>query len=284
MVRSETDEPLYVVAMVEDVTEKRRLEEQLQQLVRLESVGELAGGVAHNFNNALTAISGYSELLARRLDETDPARRDVEQIKRVTERSADLTRQLLTFSRREPGHASVFSINDAVESARDLLSPLLGERLRLRLRLDRSLPDISCDRSQAEQVVTNLVLNAKDAMRDGGCSPSRPTPSSWARTICAVTRRPAPAATSACGSVTPASASGRRCCRGSSSPSSRPRSRERASDSASPWSMARYASMVDSSPSRASRRGGRRSRSTSRRRPERPTRRSPPAAPPPTIH
>ena len=168
MARSETDEPLYVVAMVEDVTERRRLEDQLEQVLRLESVGELAGGVAHNFNNALTAISGYSEVLARRLDETDPARRDVEQIKRVTERSADLTRQLLTFSRREPGHPSVFSLNDAVESAHDLLSPLLGERLRLRLRLDRSLPDISCDRSQAEQVVTNLVMNAKDAMRDGG--------------------------------------------------------------------------------------------------------------------
>ena len=159
---------LYAVAMVEDVTEKRRLEEQLQGILRLESVGQLAGGVAHNFNNALAAISGYSELLARRFDAKDPALLDLEQIQRVTEQSAQLTQQLLAFSRAEHLRPSVFCLNDPIESTRDLLSPLLGDELRIHLRLDRNLPNISSDRSQIEQVITNLVLSARDAMPDGG--------------------------------------------------------------------------------------------------------------------
>ena len=160
--------PLYAVAMVQDVTEQRQLEEQLHEILRLESVGQLAGGVAHNFNNALTAISGYSELLARRFDAEDPALRDLEQIQRVAEQSAQLTQQLLAFSRAEHLRPSVFCLNDSVESTRDLLSPLLGDGFRIHLRLARDLPNVSSDRSQIEQVITNLVLNARDAMLDGG--------------------------------------------------------------------------------------------------------------------
>lgn len=167
-IKDEDGKLLYGVAMVEDVTEKRRLEEQLHGILRLESVGQLAGGVAHNFNNALAAISGYSELLARRFDAKDPALRDLEQIQRVAEQSAQLTQQLLAFSRAEHLRPSVFCLNDPVESTRDLLSPLLGDELRIHLRLDRNLPNISSDRSQIEQVITNLVLNARDAMPDGG--------------------------------------------------------------------------------------------------------------------
>ena len=168
VVTDERGNPVYGVAMVEDVTEKVLLEEQIQQIMRLESVGQLAGGVAHNFNNALTAISGYSELLARRFKAEDPALRDLEQIQRVAEQSADLTRQLLAFSRKEHVHPSVFSVNEAVESTRDLLSPLLDVAMRIRLRLDRNIPDVRSDRPQLEQVITNLVLNARDAMPDGG--------------------------------------------------------------------------------------------------------------------
>ena len=168
VVSDEHGHPLYGVAMVEDVTEKVLLEEQIQQIMRLESVGQLAGGVAHNFNNALTAISGYSELLARRFKAEDPALRDLEQIQRVAEQSADLTRQLLAFSRKEHVHPSVFCVNEAVESTGDLLSPLLDVAMRIRLRLDRNIPDVRSDRPQLEQVITNLVLNAWDAMPDGG--------------------------------------------------------------------------------------------------------------------
>ena len=167
LVKDSGGRPLYAVAMIEDVTEQRKLEDKLHQVLRLESVGQLAGGVAHNFNNALTAISGYSELLARRLDAEDPAMRDLEQIQRVAEQSAHLTRQLLAFSRQEDVHPSVFNLNEAVESTRDLLSPLLGDQLRIRLRLDRGLPSVSSDRTQLEQIITNLILNARDAMSQG---------------------------------------------------------------------------------------------------------------------
>ena len=168
MVNDERGRPVYAVAMIEDVTEQRRLESQLQQVLRLESVGQLAGGVAHNFNNALTAISGYSELLARRFSSEDPALRDLEQIQRVAERSAQLTRQLLAFSRHEDVHPSIFNVNEAVESTRDLLSPLLDDQLRFRVRLDQGLPSVNADRSQLEQIITNLVINARDAMPEGG--------------------------------------------------------------------------------------------------------------------
>ena len=168
MVNDERGRPVYAVAMIEDVTEQRRLESQLQQVLRLESVGQLAGGVAHNFNNALAAISGYSELLARRFSSEDPALRDLEQIQRVAERSAQLTRQLLAFSRHEDVHPSIFNVNEAVESTRDLLSPLLSDQLRFRVRLDQGLPSVSADRSQLEQIITNLVINARDAMPEGG--------------------------------------------------------------------------------------------------------------------
>ena len=154
--------------MIQDVTEQRQLEEQLHEIQRLESVGQLAGGVAHNFNNALTTISGYSQLLIRRLDAEDPALRELEQIQRVAEQAARLTQQLLAFSRAEHLRPSVFCLNDPVESTRDLLSPLLGDEVQIHLRLDRNLPNVSSDRSQVEQVITNLVLNARDAMPDGG--------------------------------------------------------------------------------------------------------------------
>ena len=167
-VRDASGQVLGAVAMIEDVTERRELEEQLQQMQRLESVGQLAGGVAHNFNNALTAIYGYSELLARRFDATDPALKDLEQIQRVAEQSAELTRQLLAFSRKERVRPSVFCLNDAVETTRDLLTPLIGEHIRFRLRLDRKLGNVHCDRTYMEQVITNLILNARDAMPDGG--------------------------------------------------------------------------------------------------------------------
>ena len=151
-----------------DVTDRLELETQLRATARMESVGELAAGVAHNFNNALMAIAGYADLIADRLPADDPARQDLDQIQQVTERGASLTRQLLAFSRKEQIHPSVFCLNTAVESACGLLAPLLGDQCELRLTLDRDLPTISGDRAQIEQVVSNLVLNARDAMPTGG--------------------------------------------------------------------------------------------------------------------
>ena len=169
------DRIMSVQAVARDITktkqvarERRELERQFAESQRLRSVGQLAAGVAHNFNNALTVIYGYAELLARRFDATDPARKDLEQIQSVAEQSAHLTRQLLAFSRTEQVRPSVFCLNDAVETTRDLLNPLIGDHIRIRLHLDPKLPDISCDRGQMDQVIMNLVLNARDAMPDGG--------------------------------------------------------------------------------------------------------------------
>ena len=155
-------------SIMHDLTNQRQLEEQLRQTQRLESVGQLAGGVAHNFNNALAAIIGYSELIARRLDADDPVLADVQQILSVAEQAAALTRELLTFSRKERINPTVFDLNKAVESSRALLGPLLGAHIQLHLRLDRSLRRVRADRRQMEQIVTNLALNARDAMPDGG--------------------------------------------------------------------------------------------------------------------
>ena len=116
LIRDDERDSTLAVAMVKNVTEQRGLERQLEHVLRLESVGQLAAGVAHNFNNALTTISGYSELMALRFNEDDPARRDLAQIQRVTEESAQLTRQLLAFSREEHLQPTRFSLNDAVQS------------------------------------------------------------------------------------------------------------------------------------------------------------------------
>ena len=120
-----------IIGMCLDVTERRRLQEQLEQSIRVESVGQLAAGVAHNFNNALMVISGYSELVADRLSADDPSRGDLEQIQHVTERSASLTQQLLAFSRKESIERSVFCLNDAIKKTSDLLTSLLGDGFTL---------------------------------------------------------------------------------------------------------------------------------------------------------
>ena len=166
--RIEYDGRPALLSILRDLTEQRLLEEQLRQSQRLESVGQLAGGIAHNFNNALAAIIGYSELIARRLDEDDPILADVRQILAVADRAASLTRELLTFSRKERISPTVFDLNEAVESSKALLEPLLGANIQLHVRLDRSLRRVLADRRQIEQVVTNLAINARDAMPDGG--------------------------------------------------------------------------------------------------------------------
>lgn len=157
------------VAMIEDVTERRELERQLQQVQQLESVGQLAGGVAHNFNNALTAIYGYAELLSLRLEPDDPAIQDLEQIKRVAEQSANLTRQLLAFSRKEQLQLSAFCLNDVVRGACGILAPIMGTHVQIDVHLlEDGESRVLGDRGQMEQVLTNLILNARDAMPSGG--------------------------------------------------------------------------------------------------------------------
>src|SRR5689334_3217646 len=154
--------------VVLDLTERRRTEEQLQEGLRLEAVGRLAGGIAHDLNNMLAAIMGFGDLLARSFDPGDPRAADVEQISRAATRSASLTRQLLAFARRELIQPRPLDLNAVIHHVRAMLPPVLGENVVLELRLGGELGVVYADARQIEQIIMNLVLNARDAMPQGG--------------------------------------------------------------------------------------------------------------------
>ena len=146
----------------------RKSEEQLRQSQKMEAVGRLAGGVAHDFNNLLTAINGYSELMARSLTEQDPLQSTIGEIRRAGERAASLTRQLLTFSRRQVLASRILDLNQVVGEIRTMLSRLIGEDIHLVTLADPAHAKVKADPGQMEQVILNLALNARDAMPTGG--------------------------------------------------------------------------------------------------------------------
>jgi signal transduction histidine kinase/ActR/RegA family two-component response regulator len=163
------------VSISEDVTEKRAAEaarlqqqEQQQQAQKMEAVGRLAGGIAHDFNNLLTGILSYSDLILQELRPSDPIRADVEQIRDAGQRAAGLTRQLLAFSRRQLLQPKVVSLNATVSELEPMLERLLGTDVTLETELDPTLGNILADPAQVEQVLVNLVLNAREAMPGGG--------------------------------------------------------------------------------------------------------------------
>jgi signal transduction histidine kinase len=143
-------------------------EEQLRQAQKLEAVARLAAGVAHDFNNILTAIGGHSELLLRTLDPGDSRRLNAEQIEKCAFMAAGLTRQLLTFSRKQAIEPRVLSLNDVVRNIAPMLQRLIGEDIEFRATLDTRAGHINVDRGQLEQVIMNLAVNARDAMPNGG--------------------------------------------------------------------------------------------------------------------
>jgi PAS domain S-box-containing protein len=156
------------LALLRDVTERRKLEEQFRQSQKLESVGMLAGGIAHDFNNILTVITGYSELTLRRLDKVDPLARNVVEIKKAAERAASLTRQLLAFSRKQVLQPKVLDLNSVIVNIEKMLGRLVGEDMELRTSPGVGLGKVKADPGQVEQVILNLVVNARDAMPKGG--------------------------------------------------------------------------------------------------------------------
>ena len=165
--RRRQDGEWVVVVNYRDVTDERQLREQLLHSQKLEAVGRLAGGIAHDFNNLLTAIGGYSHFLADGFDDDDPRRDDALEIVRASDRAAALTGQLLAFSRRQVLLAEVLDLAEVVGGLESLLSRLLGEGVELSTSVEPGCR-VRADRGQLEQMITNLALNARDAMPSGG--------------------------------------------------------------------------------------------------------------------
>jgi two-component system, cell cycle sensor histidine kinase and response regulator CckA len=164
-----------VIWIARDVTEHKKSEEEREKLEhqflhsqKMEAVGQLAGGIAHDFNNLLTVINGYSDLSLERLPAGDPLRNKIRNIKKAGERAASLTRQLLAFSRKQILQPKVFDLNSIVSDLGEMLSRLIGENIELRTVLDPELGSVKADPGQIEQVLVNLVVNARDAMPHGG--------------------------------------------------------------------------------------------------------------------
>ena len=154
--------------IVQDITEERRREAELRQTQKMEAIGKLAGGIAHDFNNLLTVIGGNLELMEAELAEDHSIRQDVEQIREATRRASTLTAQLLAFARREPQGARPVQVNEILTDVERLLGRLIGEDVALETRLGPDLPALLIDPGELEQIIMNLVLNARDAMPSGG--------------------------------------------------------------------------------------------------------------------
>jgi two-component system, cell cycle sensor histidine kinase and response regulator CckA len=160
------EEELEIIA--EDITERRQLEEQFRQSQKMEAVGRLAGGVAHDFNNLLMVINGYTEVLLEQLESSGSMYQKVQSIQQAADRAATLTRQLLAFSRKQLLELKVVDVNTVIGDMERLLRPLIGEDIGLITRLSADAGRTRADAGQLEQVIMNLVVNAKDAMPEGG--------------------------------------------------------------------------------------------------------------------
>ncbi|HKP58812.1 MAG TPA: response regulator [Polyangiales bacterium] len=157
-----------VVVEHDDVTERKLLEQQFQQSQKMEAIGQLAGGVAHDFNNLLTVITGYSVLLQQELPPDDPKRRDLDEIVQAVDTGAALTRQLLTFSRKQVFKPTLIDVNATITELERMLRRLIGEDIDYCTSLDPGLGRVRADPNQVQQILMNLVVNARDAMPNGG--------------------------------------------------------------------------------------------------------------------
>jgi PAS domain S-box-containing protein len=165
---NEQGELIEVKGYVFDNTELKSLEEQLLHSQKMEAIGRLAGGIAHDFNNLLTAITGYTDLMLMKIPEDDPLHHKAEEIKRAAERATALTRQLLTFSRKQVLQPKVLNLNAVISEMEKLLQRLIGEDVNLLTVLDPGIGAVKTDPGQIEQVIMNLAVNARDAMPEGG--------------------------------------------------------------------------------------------------------------------
>jgi len=158
---------VYLHGILQDITERNRLKEQLVQSQKMEAIGRLAGGIAHDFNNLLAIISGYAESLTRRLGDEN-LRAHASEIQSAAERGGALTRQLLAFGRRQVLKPEILNLNSCITGMNEILRRLLSRETNIVFKTDANLADIEADRGQMEQVILNLALNARDAMVGGG--------------------------------------------------------------------------------------------------------------------
>ncbi len=169
LVRDETGRPIEVVGTWMDITERKELEERFRQAQKMEAVGQLAGGVAHDFNNLLLVMRGHAELLLLRSAEHSPQTNEsLKQITAASERAANLTRQLLAFSRKQVIQSQPLLLNDLIGDLTKMLKRIIGEHIQLQCEYAPNLSHVEADSGMLEQVLVNLVVNARDAMPDGG--------------------------------------------------------------------------------------------------------------------
>ena len=168
LVRTADGGPAFFITVIEDLSERKRLEAQLLHAQKLEAVGQLAGGVAHDFSNLIGAIQWYAQLVERTLAPEDPRRADIGEIRKAGQRAAGLIHQLLTFARRQETQPQLVDVNGLVTNLGRLVSRVLGSNIKVSWGLNEDLPAIKVDPGQFEQVILNLAINARDAMPDGG--------------------------------------------------------------------------------------------------------------------
>jgi len=168
LMRDENNQKMAIISVSSDISDRRELEEQFRQTQKMEAIGRLAGGVAHDFNNLLTVINGYSELILRNMKGDDPIYRQLVEIDKAGQRAASLTRQLLAFSRKQVLQPVVLDIKNIMTNLDKMLHRLLSENIELTTLFDPELGYIKADPGQIEQVILNLVINARDAMPLGG--------------------------------------------------------------------------------------------------------------------
>ena len=166
--RGQSGQPVRLIGVTQDTTDRRRVEQQLIQSQKMEAIGNLAGGIAHDFNNLLTGIIGYLTFAQRRLPQGTPVRADIDEVERAARRAAALTSQLLSYARRQMVVPTVVDLNASVGAMEPMLRRLLGEDVEVITELDGTLWPVRVDPGQLEQVILNLAANARDAMPAGG--------------------------------------------------------------------------------------------------------------------